>query len=173
MPRLPYLRRNRPDFLQKMIIHLDHHAANYQHQLKIPLQEFGDFKQELALKALQNLERIRRDSAPSQLIGRIAESVAKKFAKEAKDIKKPRQLPRNIEEPDYRERENLGTAIVQALRTLTKREALIIRRRFGLGRAGRTYTLEDLGRRLGISRERVRQIEARAKRKLREVLRTF
>ena len=52
------------------------------------------------------------------------------------------------------------------LNTLTRREAHVIRLRFGLY-DGRTRTLEDVGKEFNITRERIRQIEAKALRKLR------
>lgn len=53
----------------------------------------------------------------------------------------------------------------QVLATLTAREEWVIRMRFGVGEAT-DHTLEDVAAELGVSRERVRQIEARALRKL-------
>jgi RNA polymerase primary sigma factor len=50
---------------------------------------------------------------------------------------------------------------------LTPREQLVLELRFGLGGSGHTYPLEQVGRQLGITRERVRQIEAGALAKLR------
>ncbi len=58
-------------------------------------------------------------------------------------------------------------AIEQALSTLKPREADVLRYRYGLY-DGHNYTLEEIGRILGVTRERVRQIEALAKRKMRE-----
>ena len=55
--------------------------------------------------------------------------------------------------------------INQALKSLTPREEKVIRLRFGLD-AGRPRTLEEVGRDFGVTRERVRQIEAKAIRKL-------
>jgi RNA polymerase primary sigma factor len=59
----------------------------------------------------------------------------------------------------------------EALRTLTEslseREKLVLQMRFGLG-DGHVYPLEKIGERMGLTRERVRQIEAQALRKLRE-----
>jgi RNA polymerase primary sigma factor len=51
--------------------------------------------------------------------------------------------------------------------TLTDREKLVLQMRFGLG-DGHIYPLEKIGERLGLTRERVRQIEALALRKLRD-----
>jgi RNA polymerase primary sigma factor len=55
-----------------------------------------------------------------------------------------------------------------ALRTLTTREKQIVKFRFGIEGEG-PYTLEETGRRLGITRERVRQIQEKAIRKLRQL----
>jgi len=54
----------------------------------------------------------------------------------------------------------------ELLNELEPREARILRLRFGL-QDNRTYTLEELGERFGVSRERIRQIERKALRKLR------
>jgi len=55
--------------------------------------------------------------------------------------------------------------IQMVLKTLTPKEEKVIRMRFGIG-ADRDHTLEEVGRHLSITRERVRQIEAKALRKL-------
>jgi RNA polymerase primary sigma factor len=62
--------------------------------------------------------------------------------------------------------EALREKIDQVLKTLTYREREIIKLRYGLG-DGYTYTLEEIARIFKVSRERVRQIEAEAMRKLR------
>jgi len=61
--------------------------------------------------------------------------------------------------------EMLKEKIDQVLKTLTYREREIIKLRYGLG-DGYTYTLEEVGRIFKVTRERVRQIEAKAVRKL-------
>jgi RNA polymerase primary sigma factor len=64
-------------------------------------------------------------------------------------------------------REMLKSAMDRVLRTLTHREREIIKLRYGLD-DGYTYTLEEVGRIFKVTRERVRQIEARAVRKLKD-----
>ena len=56
--------------------------------------------------------------------------------------------------------------IERVLQTLTDREAKVIRMRFGLN-SSRPMTLEEVGKKFGVTRERIRQIEAKALRKLR------
>jgi RNA polymerase primary sigma factor len=63
------------------------------------------------------------------------------------------------------ERNNVTEQILKILHTLTPREAEIIRMRFGIG-FDKDHTLEEVGRHFSITRERVRQIEAKALRKL-------
>jgi RNA polymerase primary sigma factor len=60
----------------------------------------------------------------------------------------------------------LGEKIEEMLSTLNPREARILRLRFGLVN-GRSYTLEEVGQKFGLTRERIRQIEGRALRRLR------
>ncbi|MGE5300697.1 MAG: RNA polymerase sigma factor RpoD/SigA [Acidobacteriota bacterium] len=64
------------------------------------------------------------------------------------------------------ERKEISKHLLKILKTLTYREEKVIRMRFGIG-AERDHTLEEVGRRLSITRERVRQIEVQAMRKLR------
>jgi len=67
----------------------------------------------------------------------------------------------------YFDAEKIETSeqIQKVLKTLTPKEEMVIRMRFGIG-ADRDHTLEEVGRHLSITRERVRQIEAKALRKL-------
>ena len=67
--------------------------------------------------------------------------------------------------------EMLKDKIDHVLRTLTYREREIIKLRYGLG-DGYTYTLEEVGRIFKVTRERVRQIEAKAVRKLQHPVRS-
>ena len=72
-----------------------------------------------------------------------------------------------IENPvDYTTRVVLREQLDEVLDTLTDREADVLRMRFGMY-DGRTHTLEEVGQIFGVTRERIRQIENKAIRKLR------
>jgi RNA polymerase primary sigma factor len=60
----------------------------------------------------------------------------------------------------------LKEKLEEILSTLTPREARVLRLRFGLD-DGTIYTLEEVGKKFGLTRERIRQIEGRALRQLR------
>jgi RNA polymerase primary sigma factor len=60
----------------------------------------------------------------------------------------------------------LRDKVEEVLSTLSPREARILRLRFGLHN-GRSYTLEEVGQKFGLTRERIRQIEGKALRRLR------
>jgi RNA polymerase primary sigma factor len=60
----------------------------------------------------------------------------------------------------------LREKVQHVLDTLPPREARILRLRFGLEN-GRAYTLEEVGQKFGLTRERIRQIESKALRRLR------
>ncbi|MBL8149697.1 MAG: RNA polymerase sigma factor RpoD [Blastocatellia bacterium] len=62
---------------------------------------------------------------------------------------------------------SLREATMEVLNTLTLREAQILKMRFGLDAEGHERTLEEVGRHFSVTRERIRQIEAKALRKLR------
>ena len=62
---------------------------------------------------------------------------------------------------------NLREITDEVLATLTPREEKVIKMRFGLGITGSEHTLEEVGQHFAVTRERIRQIEAKALRKLR------
>jgi RNA polymerase primary sigma factor len=73
----------------------------------------------------------------------------------------------NMESPiEAATREGLWEAINDVLNTLTPREAKVLRMRFGIG-MNTDHTLEEVGKQFDVTRERIRQIEAKALRKLR------
>ena len=63
-------------------------------------------------------------------------------------------------------RKMLGNAVIEALSELSDREKQVVRLRFGLD-DGQARTLEEVGREFGVTRERIRQIEAKTLAKLR------
>ena len=65
----------------------------------------------------------------------------------------------------------LKEQVDEVLNTLTDRESRVLQLRFGL-EDGRSRTLEEVGREFGVTRERIRQIEAKALRKLRHPTRS-
>ena len=65
----------------------------------------------------------------------------------------------------------LKEQVEDVLHTLTERERRVLQFRFGL-EDGRSRTLEEVGREFGVTRERIRQIEAKALRKLRHPTRS-
>lgn len=84
----------------------------------------------------------------------------------------------NVESPiDAATAEGLRESILEILETLTPREAKVLRMRFGI-EMNTDHTLEEVGKQFDVTRERIRQIEAKALRKLRhpsrsEKLRSF
>jgi RNA polymerase primary sigma factor len=65
----------------------------------------------------------------------------------------------------------LRDQLYDSLETLNEREATIVKLRFGLN-DGETMTLEQIGERFGVTRERIRQIESKALKKLRHPARS-
>jgi RNA polymerase primary sigma factor len=71
---------------------------------------------------------------------------------------------------DAVEEESLADQVSEVLASLTPREEKVIRMRYGIGEPT-TYSLEEIGARFALTRERIRQIELKALRKLRHVTR--
>ena len=63
-------------------------------------------------------------------------------------------------------RSNLRDSMTQVLGSLTPREDRVLRMRFGIGMSS-DHTLEEVGQQFNVTRERIRQIEAKALKKLR------
>jgi RNA polymerase primary sigma factor len=83
----------------------------------------------------------------------------------------------DLSPPDAATFEGLREATEMVLESLTAREAKVLRMRFGIG-MNTDHTLEEVGKQFDVTRERIRQIEAKALRKLRhpsrsEQLRSF
>ena len=135
----------------------------------------------------QLLQELGRDPHPEEVAREMGISVAR-----VHEIMKIAQEPVSLETPIGEEEDShlgdfiedeaaldpadaasvmlLKEQITEVLQTLAPREAEVLRLRFGL-EDGRSRTLEEVGQSFGVTRERIRQIEAKALRKLRHPVR--
>ncbi len=135
----------------------------------------------------QLLQELGRDPHPEEVAREMGISVAR-----VHEIMKIAQEPVSLETPIGEEEDShlgdfiedeaaldpvdaasmmlLKEQIADVLKTLAPREAEVLRLRFGL-EDGRSRTLEEVGQNFGVTRERIRQIEAKALRKLRHPVR--
>ncbi|HIZ75919.1 MAG TPA: sigma-70 family RNA polymerase sigma factor [Candidatus Mediterraneibacter stercoravium] len=153
-------------------------------EIRVPVHVAENMKKVQKIsKDLQ--QKLGRDPLPKE----IAENMPGKTEEDVKNILSYLQSPVSLETPVGDEGENsLGdmvedkteatpeeamNALVQKeevselLESLSERERQVIRLRYGL-EDGKTHTLEEIGSILNVTRERVRQIEARAMEKLRK-----
>ncbi|MFW2438383.1 MAG: RNA polymerase sigma factor RpoD [Arenicellales bacterium] len=142
----------------------------------------------------QIMQELGREATPEELAERM-EMPEEKIRKVLKIAKEPISMEtpigddedshlgdfiedKNIEAPmDSATGSGLKFATTDILETLTQREAKVLRMRFGIG-MNTDHTLEEVGKQFDVTRERIRQIEAKALRKLRhpsrsEHLRSF
>ena len=153
-------------------------------EIRVPVHVAENVKR--VQKTARELQQsLGRDATPKE----IAEKLGNKTEDEVKDIINYLQSPVSLETPVGDDGENsLGDMVEdkseptpeeamnilvrqeevkELLEKLGDRERQVIRLRYGL-EDGRTHTLEEIGDMLGVTRERVRQIEARAMEKLRK-----
>jgi len=109
--------------------------------------------------ALESLDRLSREAIS------LESSVAGTEKRLEEFVSDPASLTPDSGIDGDRMRSGVGSLIA----SLTDREQLILRLRYGLG-GEEEHTLEQIGQSLGLSRERVRQLEARALKKLRETM---
>ncbi len=125
---------------------------------------------------VRDRQRLRQAVEKVRQILRIAEEplslespVGSDAESQLADFIEDKQTPHPSE---YTWQEALREQIRNALAVLTDREREVIELRFGL-LDGKVYTLEEVGRRFNVTRERIRQIESRALRKLRHPSRRY
>ncbi len=136
----------------------------------------------------QKLQELGREPSPEELAEAMDMTVEK-----VREIMKIAQEPVSLETPIGEEEDShlgdfipdddipapaeaaaftlLKEQLVEVLDTLTEREQKVLELRFGLG-DGRARTLEEVGKDFNVTRERIRQIEAKALRKLRHPTRS-
>src|SRR5262249_53886791 len=129
------------------------------------------------------LNEIGREPTPEELAEKLGMPLEKvrrvlKIAKEPLSLETPIGDEENSHLGDFIEdknailpidaviQSNLRETTTRTLASLTPREERIIRMRFGIG-MNKDHTLEEVGQRFSVTRERIRQIEAKALRKLR------
>ena len=119
----------------------------------------------------QLLQELGHDPTPEEIAEEMSMPVER-----VREILKIAQEPVSLETPIGEEEDShlgdftsftlLKEQLVEVLSTLTPREEKVLKLRFGI-EDGRTRTQEEVGKEFNVTRERIRQIEAKALRKLR------
>jgi RNA polymerase primary sigma factor len=156
----------------------DEEIALADDEIRLKVGKIDDEEKKLAEHAL--LEGLPLDPLVARKLARAARKVRNilSVSQEPMSLQAPTGSEENSAVGDFIEDEN-ATAPVDAasleslraqmrevLRGLTERERRVLERRFGL-KDGQSHTLEEVGEEFGVTRERIRQIEAKALRKLR------
>ncbi|MBQ9318734.1 MAG: RNA polymerase sigma factor RpoD [Bacilli bacterium] len=136
--------------------------ARIQRQLTLELNREPS-EEELAKKMNMNIEKVREIYKISQDPVSLETPIGEEDDSHLGDFIKDE---RNLSPEEFATNEMLKDEISEVLLTLTEREEKVIRLRFGL-EDGKPRTLEEVGQMFGVTRERIRQIEAKALRKLR------
>ncbi len=136
--------------------------ARVQRQLTLELNREPS-EEEIAKKMNTSVEKVREIYKISQDPVSLETPIGEEDDSHLGDFIKDE---RNLSPEEFATNEMLKDEIAQVLETLTEREEKVIRLRFGL-EDGKPRTLEEVGQMFGVTRERIRQIEAKALRKLR------
>ncbi len=131
--------------------------ALVQEQGREPTSEEIAQRMDIPVSKVRQMRKIaQRPISLETPIGREEESRLADFIEDRQEVS-PAEIVINL---------NLREQTENLLRTLTSREEKVIKMRFGVG-DGSEYTLEEIGQNFAVTRERIRQIEAQALRKLR------
>ena len=136
--------------------------ARIQRQITLELNR-EPTEQELAKKMNMSIDKVRDIYKISQEPVSLETPIGEEDDSHLGDFIKDE---RNMSPEEFATNEMLKDEISEVLLTLTEREEKVIRLRFGL-EDGKSRTLEEVGQMFGVTRERIRQIEAKALRKLR------
>lgn len=136
--------------------------ARVQRQLTLELNR-EPTEEELAKKMNTSVDKIREIYKISQDPVSLETPIGEEDDSHLGDFIKDE---RSLSPEEFATNEMLKDEISQVLETLTEREEKVVRLRFGL-EDGKPRTLEEVGQMFGVTRERIRQIEAKALRKLR------
>jgi RNA polymerase primary sigma factor len=120
------------------------------------IEEIAD-KMGITPEKVQNIQRIAKE--PISLEAHVGEEEDSSLGDFISD-------PNALTPHEYMLQEMVKQTLDEVLETLTDREEKVLRLRYGLF-DGKNHTLEEVGREFGVTRERIRQIEAKALRKLR------
>jgi RNA polymerase primary sigma factor len=156
--------------------------ADQARTIRIPVHMVETINKQIRVSR-QLLQELGREPSPEEIAAKMDISVDR-----VREIMKISQEPVSLETPigeeedshlgDFIQDDNvpvpadaaaftlLKEQLVEVLGTLTEREQKVLRLRFGLD-DGRARTLEEVGKEFNVTRERIRQIEAKALRKLR------
>ena len=155
-------------------------GPNFNTQQKFLKQALGEQKGDKkipTISKMQLLPEIEKDGSISNVL-KVGQEVLVQIAKEPISMETPIGDDEDSHLGDFLEdteteapaeaaqNENLEEAIKQVLDSLTPREAKVLRMRFGIEMSS-DHTLEEVGKQFDVTRERIRQIEAKALRKLR------
>jgi RNA polymerase primary sigma factor len=118
--------------------------------------------EEIAKKMDMSISKVRKIIKISQQPLSLETPIGDEEDSHLKDFIEDKKI---LSPQDKTIKNNLKKQIEEALKTLSEREARVLKLRFGIG-SGNEQTLEEIGQQFKVTRERIRQIEAKAKRKL-------